>query len=320
MTKLYQREREGVNTLYRAGARLFRLTDENRPAESKGFFDRQLSLDDLLEHLKRKGRLGIEPRSIGAVVMDVDDGNVDRFTQAFRPLSMYQSKTPGRVHAYFRHDGDRVSPRAFNAPLFRISGDLKHARSYVALYDTKRLADDLSNGSLGVPFSEVEKAIVRGPPAAQGGQRGPLTPPVRSQNASPDDSTPSPGRLRHDWIYQRLTAGRVDGMKREALRRYAVELHTALIQPPGPVPHYFPLPEALRMAWDISNRDYSPERQSARGGLVQRVRRVRSAPRDKRILALLNAGNSIRRTAAIVGASSSAVGRVKDRQRARALG
>ena len=52
MTKLYQREREGVNTLYRAGARLFRLTDENRPAESKGFFDRQLSLDDLLEHLK----------------------------------------------------------------------------------------------------------------------------------------------------------------------------------------------------------------------------------------------------------------------------
>ena len=315
MTQLYQRELDSVKTLYSAGARLFRLTDENRPAESKGFFDRQLSLDDLLEHIERRGRLGIEPRSIGAVVVDIDDGDPDRFTQAFSPLSLCKSKTEGRCHAYYRHEGFRVSPQPFDAPVFGIKGDLKYKRSYVALYDTKRLANDITNGNLGVPYLEVEKAIVTGPLAVQGGQRGSSMPPVGS-DASPDDSTPSPGRLRHDWIYQRLTAGRVDGMKREALRRYAVELHTALIQPPGPVPHYFPLPEALRMAWDISNRDYSPERQSARGILSGQARRARSAARDTRILDLLNTGLSIRRTAARLGLSRQVAQKAKDRQRA----
>ena len=107
----------------------------------------------------------------------------------------------------------------------------------------------------------------------------------------------------------------VDGMKREALRRYAVELHTALIQPPGPVPHYFPLPEALRMAWDISNRDYSPERQSARGILSGQARRARSAARDTQILSLLDKGHSIRRIAEDIEVSRRTVARVKDRQR-----
>ena len=180
MTQLYQRELNSVNTLYDAGARLFRLTDENRPAESRGFYDRQLSLDDLLEHLKRRGRLGIEPRSIGAVVVDIDDGDPDRFTQAFSPLSLCKSKTEGRCHAYYRHEGFRVSPQPFDAPVFGIKGDLKYKRSYVALYDTERLANDITNGNLGVPFIEVEQALVTGPLAAQGGQRGPSTPPVGS--------------------------------------------------------------------------------------------------------------------------------------------
>ena len=147
-----------VNALYSAGARLFRLSDENRPAESRGFYGRQLSLDDLLEHLERGRRLGIEPRSIKAVVVDCDHGDVARLLHNFRPLSVYQSRTPGRVHAYYRHVGEKISPRPFDAPLFRISGDLKHARSYVALYDAPRLANDLTNGSLGVPFAEVEQA------------------------------------------------------------------------------------------------------------------------------------------------------------------
>ena len=182
LTELYQRELDSVITLYDAGARLFRLSDENRPAETRGFYDRQLSLDDLLEHLEqRRGRLGIEPRSIGAVVVDIDHGDADRLTHNFRPMSLCRSKTEGRCHAYFRHDGARVRSRPFTAPLFRISGDLKYKRSYVALYDAPRLANDLSRGSLGVPFIEVQQALVTGPPAAQGGQRGPLTPPAGSK-------------------------------------------------------------------------------------------------------------------------------------------
>ena len=247
---------ESVNTLYRSGARLFRLSDENRPAETRGFFDRQLSLDDLLEHLKRRGRLGIEPRSIGAVVMDIDHGDADHFIQNFRPLSMYQSRTRGRCHVYYRHDGARVSPQPFDAPLFRVSGDLRHGRSYVALYDAPRLAEDLSRGSRGVPFAEVEQALVTGPPAAQGGQRGPLGSPVGS-NANPGDSTPSPWNQRHNWILARLTAARVDGMEGQALRRYAHKLHASLGQPPDDVPHYFQLSEALEIANFVSARSWS---------------------------------------------------------------
>ena len=129
----YSTAADSVNSLYAAGARLFRLTDENRPAEARGFYDRQLSLDDLLEHVERGQRLGIEPRSISTVVVDVDDGNADHFLHNFRPMSVCRSRTPGRVHAYYRHEGGRVSPRPFSAPLFRISGDLKYEKSYVAL-------------------------------------------------------------------------------------------------------------------------------------------------------------------------------------------
>ena len=180
LTQKYQPLIDGVNSLYGEGARLFRLDDKNRPAEARGFYNRQLSLDQLLEHVERGQRLGIEPRSIGAVVVDIDAGDPDHFIQNFRPLSMYGSKTPGRVHAYYRHVGEKVSPRPFNAPLFRIAGDLKHERSYVALYDAVRLANDLNRGSLGVPYLEVERALVTGPLAVQGGQLGPLGSPVVS--------------------------------------------------------------------------------------------------------------------------------------------
>ena len=269
----------------------------------------------MLEHRERRGRLGIEPRSINTVAVDIDDGDPDRFTQAFRPLSMYRSKTPGRIHAYYRHEGGKVSPRPFNAPVFKISGDLKHKKSYTVLYDAVRLANDLSNGSLGVPFFEVERALVFGGVAAQGGQRGPLTPPVGS-NANPGDSTPSPSYQRHNWILARLTAARVDGMDPKALRRYARKLHTALFQPPDDVPHYFQLSEALAVADFVSARSYSTAHQRAAGIRSGEARRARSAARDTHILDLLNTGLSIRRTAARLGLSRQVVQKAKDRQRA----
>ena len=315
MTQLYQPVLDSVNTLYDAGARLFRLTDENRPAESRGFYDRQLSLDDLLEHLGRRGRLGIEPRSIGAVVVDVDYGNPDNFIHNFRPMSVCRSRTPGRVHAYYHHEGGRIRPGPFSAPVFRICGDVKHTRSYAVLYNPQRLAKDLTNGSLGVSYLEVEQALVTGPLAAQGGLRGPLTP-LAVSHANPDDSTPSPWHHRHSWILGKLTAARVDGMDPKALRRYVRKLHTALFQPPNDVPHYFPLSEALAVADFVSARSYSTEHQRAAGIRSGQARRNRSKARDKRILALLNAGNSIRRTAARLGLSRQVVQKAKDRQRA----
>ena len=315
MTQLYQRELEAVKTLYSQGAFLFRLTDKNSPAESKGFFDRRLKLDRLLEHLDNGHRLGIEPQSINTVAVDIDHGNGDLLLHNFPPLSMYRSRTPGRVHAYYRHVGAKVSPRPFNAPVFKISGDLKHEKSYTVLYDASQLAFDLSRGSLGVPFFEVEQALVTGGVAAQGGQRGPLTTPVGS-NANPGDSTPSPWNQRHNWILGKLTAARVDGMDGKELRRYAHKLHTGLVQTPGLVPHFFELAEAIAIADFVAARSYSTAHQRAAGIRSGQARRAKSAPRDKRILALLNAGNSIRRTAARLGLSRQVVQKAKARQRA----
>ena len=312
MNKPYNTVADSVNSLYQHGAFLFRLDGDNRPAETKGFYGRQLRLDDLLEHVERRGRLGLEPQSINCVAVDIDHGDPDSFTQAFRPLSVYRSRTPGRVHAYYHHSGGKVRSQTFAAPLFKVEGDLKHTRSYAVLYNAWRLAEDITNGNLGIPFIEVKQALVIGGVAAQGGQRGPSPPPA-GVNAIPADAAPSPWFRRHHWILARLIAARVDGMKREALRRYAVELHTALIQPPGPVPHYFPLSDALRMAWDISNRDYSPERQSARGVLSGQARRAKSAGRDRRIVDMINAGLSIRRIAEDIEVSRRTVARVRDR-------
>ena len=305
-----------VNTLYSAGARLFRLSDENRPAETKGFFDRQLSLDDLLSHLERGHRLGIEPQSISTVCVDVDAGDPDRFFQAFRPLSVYESKTKGRCHAFYAHghDGGKVRPRPFTSPLFRISGDLKHARSYVALYNAPRLAFDLGNASLGVTYQEVQRAL-EAPLAAQGDQRGPLTPPLGSEHVS-DDSTPSPGYQRHNWILGKLIAARADGVYGHALRRYAHKLHAGLVQTPGLVPHLFKLSEALAIADFVSTRSYSTEHQRSAGIRSGEARRARSAPRDALILGLLDAGLSIRQTAARLGLSRQVVQKAKDRQKA----
>ena len=105
-----------------------------------------------------------------------------------------------------------------------------------------------------------------------------------------------------------------------ALRRYAHKLHASLVQTPGLVPHHFPLSEALEIANFIAARSWSTAHQRARGVRSGQARRARSAARDKRILDLLNTGLSIRRTAARLGLSRQVVQKVKDRQRARALG
>ena len=72
MNKPYNTVADSVNSLYQHGAFLFRLDGDNRPAETKGFYGRQLRLDDLLEHVERRGRLGLEPQSINCVAVDID--------------------------------------------------------------------------------------------------------------------------------------------------------------------------------------------------------------------------------------------------------
>ena len=302
-----------VNTLYTAfGAQLLRVRDDKTPAEWRGWIDRQLTLDDALEHVERGGNLGLVPASIGMVAIDVDEeGDCDRLFHNFPPLAMYQTQRVGGVHAFYQHDGAPVRQRPWRAPLFRTAGDIRHGRGYVVLWRPDQLVNDLERGSAGVPFTEVEQALVTRPPAPQA---GPKSPPVASTPAE-DDSPPSPARLRHAWLKDKIIAARIDGMDGAALRRYAVRLHAGLVQPPDiRVPHRLPLAEALRLASWASGMRWDTEAQRRRGLLSGQARYAVTADRDAEIVATLAEGLSIRETARALGLGKSSVGRVKKAQ------
>ena len=301
-----------VNTLYTEfGAQLLRVKANKTPAESRGWMDRQLSLDGLQEHFDRGGLLGLVPASVGLVAVDIDEGDSTSLLHNFPPFAAYRTKRPGGVHAYYSYSGPPIPQRRWVAPVFHTSGDLRHARGYVVLWDAERLTEDLNRGSGGVSFKEARQALVTDAPAPQG---GPKSPPVASQ-PTPDDSPPSPARSRHVWVKARLIAARVDGLQAPALREYALQLHAGLVQPPDPrVPHRLPLAEVLALAdWAAAMR-WDPQTQAERGRRSGQARRVRTAQRDAEIIALLETGLSIRETALVLGISKSTVGRV-NRQR-----
>ena len=264
---------------------------------------RQLSLDDLLEHVDRGGVLGITPASVGAVVVDVDDGDPDRLVANFPPRAIYQTPRGG-VHAFYQHDGPAVRQHRWVAPVFRTSGDLRHAAGgYVVLWEPERLIDCLSRDTYAVPFADVSQAlVVRREP-----RTGPQ-PPVDGQDAAADGSTAG----RHDYVKRMLVQARVDGMDGAALRRYAVQLQAGLPQPPE-APHIFALSEALRIAEWAASRRWDTATQRERGIRSGQARRARNADRDAEILSLLQAGHSQRKVGAELGVSRRVVRRVQDR-------
>ena len=291
-----------VNTLYNAfGAQLLRVRADKAPAESRGWVDRQPSLDDLLAHVESDGLLGLTPASLDAVVVDVDVGDPAGLLSAFPPRALYQTPRGG-VHAYYQHDGAPVRQHRWVAPVFRTSGDLRHGSGgYVVLWQPERLIDDLRRARRSVKFAEVRQALVVSPPAPQGRQATPKSPPDGTE-PTPDDLAPSPARSRHAWVKARLIAARVDGRTGPELRQYARQLHAGLVQPPDPrVPHFFPLAEALAVAQWVAGRDWSSEQQRLRGLRSGQHRRSRTADRDQRIVAMLRAGRSQRETARALG-------------------
>ena len=304
-----------VNTLYSAfGAQLLRVREDKAPAESRGWIDRQLSLDDLLEHVESDGLLGLIPASVGLVAVDVDEGDAARLLSDFPPACAYRTRRTNGIHAFYPHDGPPIPQRRWHAPIFRTSGDLRHARGYVVLWNAERLTEDLSRGSGGLPFAEVRQALVTRPPAPQGRQATPKLPPDGTE-PTPDDSPPSPFHLRHEYLKDKLKAARTDGMQGPALRQYAVFLHGQLIQPPDPrVSHRFELSEALSLASWAARWSWDSSSQRAKGRRSGQVRRDRNADRDQRIVVMLGAGMSQRETARTLGVSRGTVEQVKRRE------
>ena len=287
-----------------------------RQPKNRGWPARQLSLDLALAHVEAGGVLGLTPASLDAVVVDVDVGDPARLLSAFPPRALYQTPRGG-VHAYYQHDGAPVRQHRWVAPVFRTSGDLRHGSGgYVVLWQPERLIDDLRRARRSVKFAEVRQALVVSPPAPQGRQATPKSPPDGTE-PTPDDLAPSPARSRHAWVKARLIAARVDGRTGPELRQYARQLHAGLVQPPDPrVPHFFPLAEALAVAQWVAGRDWSSERQRLRGLRSGQARRARTAERDAEILSLLRAGRSQRQVAAELGVSRDVVRKTQGRYRA----
>ena len=303
-----------VNTLYNAfGAQLLRVRADKAPAESRGWVDRQPSLDDLLAHVESDGLLGLTPASLDAVVVDVDVGDPAGLLSAFPPRALYQTPRGG-VHAYYQHDGAPVRQHRWVAPVFRTSGDLRHGSGgYVVLWQPERLIDDLRRARRSVKFAEVRQALVVSPPAPQGRQATPKSPPDGTE-PTPDDLAPSPARSRHAWVKARLIAARVDGMDGAALRRYAVQLHAMQPQPPH-ASHPFTIGEAVRLAEWAAGMRWDSQTQAARGRRSGQARRARTATRDAAIVDRLARGHSQRQTARALGVSRGAVQRAQDRLR-----
>ena len=296
-----------VNTLYNAfGAQLLRVRADKAPAESRGWVDRQPSLDDLLAHVESDGLLGLTPASLDAVVVDVDVGDPARLLSAFPPRALYQTPRGG-VHAYYQHDGAPVRQHRWVAPVFRTSGDLRHGSGgYVVLWQPERLIDDLRRARRSVPFADVEKALVVRPE--------PRTSAKRAQDGQDAADGPEPSTSRHAHVKARLIAARVDGMDGAALRRYAVQLHAMQPQPPH-ASHPFTIGEAVRLAEWAAGMRWDSQTQAARGRRSGQARRARTATRDAAIVDRLARGHSQRQTAQALGVSRGAVQRAQDRLR-----
>ena len=145
-----------------------------------------------LEHVERGQRLGIEPAEASAPLpwTSTTATPTASFTTSPRYLCTGARRPAGSTPTIVMMGG-KVAPSALRRAGVQNLRGSEAQKVICPLYDASQLAFDLSRGSLGVPFIELEQALVTGPLAVQGGQRGPLTPPAGS-DASPDDSTASP--------------------------------------------------------------------------------------------------------------------------------
>ena len=176
-------DRTAVNALVARGAFLLRVAPDKRPAESRGFYHRQLSLDDLLAHVDQGGLVGMIPESVGMVVLDVDRGPWSSVADAFPPAAVCRSRLPQRRHLYFR-----AARPVSNQPwrYGTCSGEIRSRKGgYAIVWDSGALLDGLESPG-GVDFADVLPALDMTPlprtPGATGG--GPAVGPATGCRAA----------------------------------------------------------------------------------------------------------------------------------------
>lgn len=154
-----------VHRLHADGAH-FVIVDSDKKPTRRRWHRRRPKPERIVRHIKGGGYIGIIPASIGAAVLDVDDGDPSKLMSLYPP-SVVTSSPSGGKHLWF-HTEKRHRPRTWE--MHGCSGDLVCDDSYVVLWDgISCVKTMLQSQRREFPTEQVAAA-----PRAERGSRHPL--------------------------------------------------------------------------------------------------------------------------------------------------
>ena len=106
----------------------------------------RLTSTRVIAHCRASGDngTGIQPCSLGLVVVDVDHGQIDRFVNLYPPFLITPSRTPGHFHLWYDAWGPIRNSHFKN--VYGMAGEIKFESAYVQMHGDAldRLADALA--------------------------------------------------------------------------------------------------------------------------------------------------------------------------------
>ena len=315
-----------LGVLADAGAHLVLCLPNKRPLW-RGWNKRRASGEVAEVHRRECGPVGIIPWSLRATGLDVDAGDPSDLFAEYRPWALLPTRRKGGQHAYF-DDGE---PRPNSTWAARgCSGDVRGGSGYLILHAD---GPDVLVAALGRRV-EGERPWPRDLFEMAGlapfRVRGPVEPVCLVDTAAALNRSALPLEQVHEgarhpalwdqcrfWAYRQSKGASLGNWKARVLA-YAVRQNDRFPRP-------FSLSEindeVARLAWSIAAWtwdghgpiDHGPEAQSRRGVASAKVRRYRTAGRDRLMAARLDAGESIRTVAGAFGVHYSTVSRARAR-------
>jgi len=113
------------------------------------------ALDKVLAHANKGGLIGIIPASVGGCVVDLDEGERKPLDELFRDYGYEAVQTRKGWHYWTLYDGEPLANAKWAYQ--GASGDLRHGRGYVVLWDAKAVLWLFDND---YPAEPVPKAVI----------------------------------------------------------------------------------------------------------------------------------------------------------------
>ena len=283
---------------------------------------RHPTLEEVAEHIRLGGYVGITPQSISCSALDVDEGDPRALIDHHPPLAVVGSRLPGRCHIWYRDPQDRGHGGPFRA--WGCAGDWRSGGTgYLVLWE--QAAETLVAALTTAPPYHVDfpsHLIDTGEPAPPDDKRDGSPPPkIRPpESLRPGCRNRGIFHLVSAWAYpQPRGGGDMHGKAtwRQSVTEYAMEMAARI-----PDRSDFPDSEVRTIAWSIANWTWNhPDfgrtsgkvdhhTQSRRGVKSGRSRRAATSERDTWIRQLVVEGHSQRHIAMTVGVSQATVSRV----------